>query len=1106
VVGDNSGAGVPAATTFDIGPASAAKIVATNGTVTVPITLSQFTPPSGAGNGAKGFQVTVALSSGLKFAQSLGQSITPGPYLTGTGACPNSAGDPSPIFSAIVNTNNTVTIVAALNPGKCAQCLTAAFPDGGVVFNLVLGTTLPLGSTTTEHVTLTGSPSGAGTPSPTLRDCSGNAAIAVLYGVTDAPIVVDIPPPLDLSLNGTDPQCAGTATGSITANASGGTPPNTYSKDGITFQSSNVFPNLAAGPYTITVKDATGATKTASKTLVDPPTLTLTLSPTANPMCAGTASGSITANGGGGTPPYTYAKDGATFQTSKVFPNLAAGPFTITVKDANGCKQTANTTLTDPPAVTLTLDPTNPLCAGTATGSITANGGGGTPPLMYSCDGKPFQPSNVCPNLAAGPHMVTVKDANACMKTVMLTLVDPPGLTLTLDPPTNPSCAVTATGSITANGGGGTPPYTYAKDGATFQTSKVFSNLPAGPYTITVKDANGCKQTASTSLVDPPALSLTLDPPTNPLCTGTATGSITANGGGGTPPYTYAKDGATFQGSSVFSNLAAGPYTITVKDANGCKQTANTTLVDPPALSLTLNPINSPSCMGPATGSITANGGGGTPPYTYAKDGITFQTSNVFPNLVAGPYTITVMDANGCKQTANATLTPSSGGALALALVATPCVLWPPDCKLHAIHIAPTITGACGPVTLKLESITPSCTQDDDRQRKPDVVDAVFGTADFDFQVRARQCGKEDDDDDHEEKCEERCEDLGESQAQAACYRDCDDIKDRTLREQCKKEQKACEEKFLEGWDDHCEEECEETKDLYYTIVYSAMDATGIEVTASVQVRVQHAKKAEASVAAGPGDPSKPDATVWSLPLSIIIPSIPRVTVPSGNEAPDAVDHSLQGEHATGPPRLAARNVDPAQILIGNSTGFVSLTSLNYADMNGDGVEDVVAKLQSKQQLSLQGLPVSADDPITLYFKTLNGKGYEVTRIAGLPGAPPPATPHRDTPPPQDAMLSDSPAAPEIRATQFVSAYPNPSPGRLSMRVDLAQVTDARIEIYDLRGALIRTLMQGSQPVGHYELAWDGLDGGGRPVPTGLYLVRMRAGGYRATRSVMLVR
>jgi len=181
---------IAGAATYDIGPASGT-ITSAGSVVTVPITLSNFVPPAPAGNGAKGFQVTVALSSGLKFAPT--QPVLTGAYLTGAGACPNGgANDASPIFSVTPNTDGTTTIVAALNPGKCAQCATSAFPNGAVVFTLRLATTLASG-TSTETVSLVPSPAGAVTPSPTLNDCNANQPITPLaYGVSSANVSVSL--------------------------------------------------------------------------------------------------------------------------------------------------------------------------------------------------------------------------------------------------------------------------------------------------------------------------------------------------------------------------------------------------------------------------------------------------------------------------------------------------------------------------------------------------------------------------------------------------------------------------------------------------------------------------------------------------------------------------------------------------------------------------------------------------------------------------------------------------------------------------------------------------------------------------------------------------
>ena len=92
------------------------------------------------------------------------------------------------------------------------------------------------------------------------------------------------------------------------------------------------------------------------------------------------------------------------------------------------------------------------------------------------------------------------------------------------------------------------------------------------------------------------------------------------------------------------------------------------------------------------------------------------------------------------------------------------------------------------------------------------------------------------------------------------------------------------------------------------------------------------------------------------------------------------------------------------------------------------------------------------------------------------------------------------------RTTQLGAIHPNPSRDQLSFTVELSSRGEVRLEVFDLRGALVRTLMQGSQPAGRYDLTWDGLNNTGQRAPSGLYLVRMQAGAYRATRSAMLVR
>ena len=149
---------------------------------------------------------------------------------------------------------------------------------------------------------------------------------------------------------------------------------------------------------------------------------------------------------------------------------------------------------------------------------------------------------------------------------------------------------------------------------------------------------------------------------------------------------------------------------------------------------------------------------------------------------------------------------------------------------------------------------------------------------------------------------------------------------------------------------------------------------------------------------------------------------------------------------------------------------------------------------------------MSVDDPITLFFRTFAGKSYEVSGLFGIDGrvvvAPPPPV----DPSPRDDSFRSQPGAAAPIATRFGPAYPNPSHNNLSFVLELARPGEAHVEVYDLRGAKVRTLINGNQPAGRYDLSWDGRDGVGHLLPNGLYLVRMRAGTYRATRSGLLVR
>jgi gliding motility-associated-like protein len=126
-----------------------------------------------------------------------------------------------------------------------------------------------------------------------------------------------------------------------------------------------------------------------------------------------------------------------------------------------------------------------------------------------------------------------------------------------------------STGTLTATGTGGTGPYEYKIGTGAYQTSGSFTGLPAGTYTVTVKDANGINSTTTVTINQPAALQISLDTKRNITAGNAASGLLKVFASGGTGPYTYSINNGPFQASGQFENLVAGKYKVNVKDANG---------------------------------------------------------------------------------------------------------------------------------------------------------------------------------------------------------------------------------------------------------------------------------------------------------------------------------------------------------------------------------------------------------------------------------------------------------------------------------------------------------------------------------------------------------
>lgn len=481
---------------------------------------------------------------------------------------------------------------------------------------------------------------------------------------TTVPVTIAEPAPLTATVIALTPvDCNGNNTGAITVTGNGGNGGYEYSLDGVNFQAAGAFGGLAAGNYTVTIRDLTNCTGTTTVTIPEPNALTGTVANNVSVSCFGGADGAVTLAGQGGTGPYTFSDDGITFSPNATFTGLAAGPYVFEVQDANGCLATVNATVTQPAQLNAGLNQLlDASCNGLADGSATLSGTGGTAPYEYSLDGGvTFQPAATFTGLGAGTYNGVVRDDNGCLATINVTIAQPAPVTGNLVSVTDVTCFGANDGTIIVNGvGGNGGPYTYSTDGVTFQAATAFNGLLAGPYTITIRDANNCEGTVNATIAEPPQLGITITQFTGVTCPGGSDGQIDFFGIGGTvntpADYEYSLNNGPFQPTGNFPNVPAGTYTMTVRDLNGCVFSQTLPITEPPALGLAVNNQTDVTCFGGNDGAVDLTGSGGTPGYQFSTDGVNFQAGGVFTGLTAGTFTLTIQDANGCIGTDSVTI------------------------------------------------------------------------------------------------------------------------------------------------------------------------------------------------------------------------------------------------------------------------------------------------------------------------------------------------------------------------------------------------------------------------------------------------------------------
>lgn len=312
-----------------------------------------------------------------------------------------------------------------------------------------------------------------------------------------------------ISIIANPPSCNGLTDGQMAINLITGGNGNYVSYSWSNNQQGPIISNLAGNTaYTVTVTDSQGCTGSRTRTLAEPPAISLTLAAT-DALCNGAANGtaSVTSvlNAQG---PVTYQWDAATGgQTTPVASNLLAGTYSVVVTDTAGCTANGVVAVDEPPALITDFTVSNNPCFGYAKGAVDLDVNGGVGAYQFAWSNGSNTAKQV--NLLSGWYFVTITDGNGCIKVDSVYVGQPEPIDAQIKVH-DVRCYGEANGMIEIFTSGGTPPFLYSTNGIEFFGSNTLIALPAAEYQLFIKDGNGCISEEHVIVHQPAPMSLSI--------------------------------------------------------------------------------------------------------------------------------------------------------------------------------------------------------------------------------------------------------------------------------------------------------------------------------------------------------------------------------------------------------------------------------------------------------------------------------------------------------------------------------------------------------------------------------------------------------------------
>lgn len=453
--------------------------------------------------------------------------------------------------------------------------------------------------------------------------------------------------------------CPGVSDGMIIVSAAGG-------QLGVTFGidendpalAVGTFDDLIGGMYTVNAIDGAGCTASVEVEMAVPEAITLTASLTESVSCAGDSDAVISGEAEGGAGDYMFSLTPNFSETVSdlYFEGLAAGLYTVYAQDANGCiAQSISISVANPQQLSVTvaggqsniLDAT---CADSADGQIvvlTLGGAGTQASMEFSTDGVNYAPGNVL-YVLGGTYTIYAMDVNGCIgqSTVEYTVGAPEPIIIDASV-TDILCFGDQNGMVSFNADGGNGGLTFSFNEGESSDVTLFGDLLPGDYVIVATDVEDCQAEVVATVGDATELIASASSE-DVTCFGDTNGSVEISGAGGTNLYEYSADGTDFGSAPIYNDLTPGIYTYYVQDSNGCQASVEATINEPEELSVT-GTITNDTGAGDGALDIDVAGGNGGNMFAWSGPDAFTSADEDLTGIVAGEYTVTITDMNGCS-------------------------------------------------------------------------------------------------------------------------------------------------------------------------------------------------------------------------------------------------------------------------------------------------------------------------------------------------------------------------------------------------------------------------------------------------------------------------